>query len=112
MTGKIAASGNINSLLEEDEETARTMSLAGKNYCYYNMFRDCYSLTSTPVLPATTLAERCYDSMFSDCSKLTQAPELPATTLAIRCYDSMFYGCSSLTQAPVLPATTLVNECY
>ena len=38
MTGKIAASGNVNSLLEEDEETAKTMSLAGKDYCYTRMF--------------------------------------------------------------------------
>ena len=112
MTGKIAASGNINSLLEEDKETARTMSLAGKNYCYYNMFRDCYSLTSTPVLPATTLAERCYYRMFSNCSSLTTAPVLPATTLAERCYDRMFSKCTSLTQAPELPATTLASQCY
>ena len=38
MTGKIAASGNVNSLLEEDEMTARTMSLEGKNFCYFSMF--------------------------------------------------------------------------
>ena len=112
MTGKIAALGNINSLLEENEETARTISLAGKNFCYYNMFRDCYSLTSTPVLPATTLAERCYDSMFRKCTSLTQAPALPATTLAERCYDSMFSQCTSLTTAPELPATILANYCY
>ena len=34
MNGKIAASGNINSLLEENEETARTMSLANRDFCY------------------------------------------------------------------------------
>ena len=45
MTGKIAASGNVNSLLEEDELTARNMSLAGKNYCYASMFSGCSSLT-------------------------------------------------------------------
>ena len=38
MTGKIAASGNVNSLLEEDEETARTISLAGRDNCYTRMF--------------------------------------------------------------------------
>ena len=64
MTGKIAASGNVNSLLEEDENTARTMSLAEKMYCYANMFRGCSSLTQAPELPATTLAERCYHGMF------------------------------------------------
>ena len=112
MTGNIAASGNINSLLEEDEQTARTISLAGKNYCYNGMFNSCTSLTTAPELPATTLAERCYNQMFYRCTSLTQAPELPATTLANSCYESMFQGCTSLTTAPTLPATTLANRCY
>lgn len=61
MTGKIAASGNTNSLLEEDEDTARTMSLAGKNYCYVYLFKGCeQSLTTPPELPATELANNCY----------------------------------------------------
>ena len=55
MTGKIAASGNVNSLLEEDEYIARTMSLAGKDFCYTSMFNGCTSLTQAPELPATTL---------------------------------------------------------
>ena len=86
MTGKIAASGNLNSLLEEDEYTARTMSLAGKDFCYSNLFYNCSSLTQAPELPSTTLANRCYTNMFSGCKYLTQAPELPATTLAGYCY--------------------------
>lgn len=64
MTGKIAASGNINSLLEEDEEKARTMSLAGKDFCYASMFNGCTSLTQAPELPATTLTNNCYNRMF------------------------------------------------
>ena len=112
MTGKIAASGNVNSLLEEDEETARTMSLAGKNYTYTYMFSGCTSLTQAPALPATTLADSCYYHMFSGCTSLTQAPALPATTLASYCYYNMFSGCTALTQAPELPATTLADNCY
>ena len=112
MTGKIAASGNLNSLFEEDEDTARTISLAGKSYCYYRMFQDCTSLTQAPELPATILGYSCYNSMFEGCTALTQAPALPATTLANNCYQWMFYNCTSLTQAPELPATTLANNCY
>ena len=112
MTGKIAASGNVNSLLEEDELTARTMSLEGKNYCYFSMFQGCTSLTQAPELPATTLAKDCYNSVFSKCPSLTQAPVLPATALATGCYNSMFSGCTSLTTAPALPATELVSNCY
>ena len=112
MTGKIAASGNVNSLLEEDENIARIMSLEGKNFCYSNMFNGCSSLTQAPELPATTLANRCYSNMFKGCTSLTQAPALPATTLADYCYESIFQNCTSLTQAPALHATTLANNCY
>ena len=109
MTGKIAASGNINTLLKAD---GSVLDLTGRNYCYFYMFRDCSSLTQAPELPATTLANNCYDRMFDGCTSLTQAPELPATTLAYWCYNYMFSNCSSLTQAPELPATTLASYCY
>ena len=96
MTGKIAASGNVNSLLEEDEKTARTLSLSGRDACYFNLFNGCASLASAPELPATTLASNCYSNMFYRCESLTQAPELPATTLANNCYESMFKECINL----------------
>ena len=108
MTGKIAASGSVMSLIDGTGETI----VVPADYCFYRLFKGCTSLTQTPELPATTLAGRCYGEMFSCCTSLTQAPELPATTLAYICYDSMFYGCTSLTQAPELPATTLAFRCY
>ena len=98
MTGTIAASGNVDTLLDQNGNA----TLA--NYCYNNLFNGCTSLTTAPELPATTLANYCYASMFMGCSSLTTAPELPSTTLAEGCYSSMFYGCSSLTTAPALPA--------
>ena len=107
--GKIAASGNINTLLKAD---GSVLDLTGRNYCYNYMFQGCSSLTQAPELPATTLAKSCYSGMFQDCSLLTQAPKLPATTLASYCYNGMFWNCTSLTQAPELPATTLANNCY
>ena len=109
MTGKIAASGNLNTLLKAD---GSVLDLTGRNYCYFSMFEGCTSLTQAPALPATTLANYCYTSMFRGCTSLTQAPELPATTLANNCYASIFYDCSALTQAPALPATTLASSCY
>ena len=109
MTGKIAASGNINTLLKAD---GSVLDLTGRDYCYDNMFNGCTSLTQAPELPATTLATNCYGYMFSNCTSLTQAPKLPATTLANNCYYSMFGECTSLTSAPELPATTLANYCY
>jgi hypothetical protein len=81
MTGKIAASGNLNTLLKAD---GSVLDLTGRNYCYCSLFNRCTSLTqaSELELPATTLANNCYFNIFSGCTALTQAPELPATTLA------------------------------
>ena len=92
MTGKIAASGNIMSLLDKTFQST-TIS---NNYCFCNMFHGCTSLTTAPALPATTLGNYCYASMFHGCTSLTTAPALPATTLMNCCYYYMFYGCTSL----------------
>ena len=108
MSGKIAASGNIMSLLDKTCESTTISS----NYCYQSMFYACTSLTTAPALPATTLAYGCYRSMFYGCTSLTTAPSLPATTLADACYMYVFYGCTSLTTAPTLPAITLKELCY
>lgn len=91
MTGKIAASGNIQYLLDKTGEL-----LSAHEYCYNEMFDGCTSLTTAPELPATTLGKYCYYSMFRGCTSLTTAPELPATTLADSCYHGMFYNCISL----------------
>ena len=108
MSGKIAASGNIMSLLDK---TCQSTTISNA-YCYNRMFYGCTSLTTAPALPATTLANYCYNYMFNGCTSLSTAPALPATTLATDCYNRMFYGCTSLTTAPALPATTLANYCY
>ena len=99
-TSELEASGNVNSLLEENEEVARTMSLEFREMCYVNLFSDT-NLTTAPELPSTELAFGCYAFMFHNCAYLTTAPELPATTLADNCYYSMFSGCGNLNYVKV-----------
>ena len=112
LTGSdISCTGNIENLLDYATVTAGNHPTMA-NYCYYNMFQGCTSLTQAPDLPATTLESNCYKNMFYGCTSLIQAPALPATTLADYCYSYMFYGCTSLIQAPALPATTLAYYCY
>ena len=65
MEGSIKADGNIQFLLEN---TGTKMDVP--EYCYYKMFRGCTSLTQTPALPATTLADSCYRYMFNGCKNL------------------------------------------
>ena len=107
MTGRVAASGNVMSLLNA-ESPANTIG----DYCFARLFSGCTALTTAPELPVTTLAQLCYGYMFSGCTSLAVAPELPATTLAQSCYSYMFSGCTSLAVAPELPATTLAENCY
>ena len=107
VTGKVAAYGNANALLNFND-----LNAALKEYCGCKLFEGSTGLTKAPELPATTLANRCYLNMFYGCTSLTKAPELPATTLGDDCYRYMFYGCTALTQAPELPATTLAAGCY
>ena len=106
MSGSIDASGNIMSLLDKQLKK-KTMS----QFCFANLFYQCTSLKTAPLLPATTLADGCYKEMFRGCTSLTKAPDLPATTLVVRCYTSMFSGCTSLIKAPELYATTLTDWC-
>ena len=112
MTGLIAASGNLMSIVDGETETFTAK-------VFRSLFQGCTSLTTAPALPATTLAKNCYCKMFDRCSSLISVPAvLPAETLVAGtnidsgCYAQMFYGCTSLTTAPALPATTLASYCY
>ena len=88
MTGKIAASGNIQTLLDQ---TGKRMDVPA--YCYQLLFKSCRSLIQAPELPASILTLQCYQQMFYLCENLTSAPELPATTLGTDCYIDMFDHC-------------------
>ena len=103
MSGKIAASGNCNSIINFTEV---------KDYCYWELFYSCSSLTSAPDLPSMTANLYCYCAMFKNCSNLTKISDLPATKIYGGCYEQMFQGCTNLTTAPNLPATTLASQCY
>ena len=113
---KIAASGNINSLLDNGDGsyiTAIPGDLdSGYSWCYYSLFKNCKNLTKAPNLPAIDVYTHAYRDMFMLCISLTTAPELPATILASYCYYNMFYGCMSLTSAPELPAEEMYPYCY
>lgn len=105
MTGMIAGSGNIMSLLDNTCKRTDVPEDA-----FRSLFSGCTALTSSPKLPATTLSKNCYPNMFSGCSGLTTAPKLPAKILKEACYAGMFQGCSSLVNVPDLEATTMEHS--
>lgn len=101
-SGKIAASGNIMSLLDSYCESLTIT----EDHCFTGLFKDFTSLVSAPELPATSLNSYCYSEMFSGCTSLETVPDLPATVLAPFCYMDMFNGCTGLVSAPAILATT------
>ena len=108
MKGRIAASGSVMSLID-GKGKSKTIPCSE---CFYDLFKDCESLTQAPELPATMLMENCYLEMFKGCTNLKESPKLPAKIMYSRCYNMMFEGCTSLTQAPRLPSTALACGCY
>ena len=79
---------------------------------YSGMFYGCSSMLTAPsILPATGLTNYCYYNMFNYCTSLTQAPELPATTLAQNCYYNMFYNCSKLNYIKCLATDISAYNC-
>ena len=88
MSGSIAWSGDANYLLNKNSTTTASA------YCYYKLFYNCTSLTTTPSLLATTLGGYCYYQMFRWCTALTTITSLPAINLQNYCYWFMFYGCT------------------
>lgn len=108
MTGSIAASGSVMSLIDNKGDS-KVIPCRG---CFSDLFAKCTSLVKAPELPATELSMDCYWAMFASCTNLSQAPELPADSMTSGCYYAMFSGCTSLTQAPKLPATKLAESCY
>ncbi|MCQ2753278.1 MAG: hypothetical protein MJ206_03395 [Bacilli bacterium] len=92
MDGKIAASGNVNSMINYSGLS---------DYCYLYLFYMCDALTTAPILPAMSLVNRCYEYMFKSCESLVIAPFLPATTLVTGCYYGMFEGCNKLNYLKV-----------
>ena len=107
LEGKVAASGDITSLLNG---VGGDIPIPERCFSMFFFYEN--ELVTAPNLPSTVLSNYAYGAMFTNCTSLTEAPELPAKTLASACYQSMFFDCTSLTKAPELPAKTLVNNCY
>lgn len=108
MSGSIAGSGNVMSLLYANDFETRLSLTVGNEF--RSLFINCTALTSAPELPATTVSGwSTYDKMFKGCTSLVAAPDLPASSLSRGCYANMFEGCTSLLAAPAIKVTS-VNQ--
>ncbi len=94
---KVFVSGNIMSLLVEDDYSDSTpMPEDAFNGAFYQVQLD--NDPSAPLVLPSTVNARCYKNMFRG-TLLTTAPDLPATTVADACYASIFRECPNLTSA-------------
>ena len=109
-TATFNVEGNIMSLVYGDNFIGNTTLSGTYNFC--SLFKNANVVSAENlVIPMTSLTNYCCRAMFSLCVSLTTPPVLPATTLAQGCYWYMFEGCA-ISTAPDLPATALVRECY
>jgi hypothetical protein len=105
-------SGNIMSLLHGENYKGKT-DLSGKTYAFYNLFKNCTTISdASDLLLPTKLSDYCFYGMFDGCSELLYAPELSATELKNACYANIFKGCTKLNVVPDLLAERLVTSCY
>jgi len=117
--GKIIASGNLMSMLNNREEL--------HDYAFYGLFRYCSKLTSLHngaygdetylTLPRTKLAPYCYYGLFAESGTFEMINELPATEMEESCYSFMYHKCSSLVidsnkQNALQHITTLAKSCF
>lgn len=135
MTGRIAASGSIQSmcnwvdyapyyaycrLFDGCTSLTTAPSLTARSirgYSYYKMFLGCTALKVAPDITSElemieAPAYHCCASMFEGCTSLVKAPLLPTNRVQEYCYSNMFNGCTSLVTAPVLPCLSLTTGCY
>ena len=112
-TANINVSGNIMSLLYEDNFKDKTVFPDNSQHTFSMLFFMNKHLCSAEklILPATTLADACYRFMFGSCSSLTTAPALPATKLVRNCYWGMFSGCTSLNSITMLATDISASNC-
>ena len=107
-------------------ETNYSLSSQTRKRCFYEMFKDCKSLTSAINVKidngfTPTLAEECCAKMFEGCTNLLYPPQLDnstaISTAGKNCYYKMFSNCKNLLFTTMnsdgkLHATTLDEFCY
>ena len=113
MTGKIAAGGNIMSLLDKDTEITEIPTFG-----FFILFGDISgenpntSLTAAAAMPnVTTIGDSGCANMYQGCTSLTAAAAMPnVTTIGDYGCGGMYAGCTSLTAAANMPQLTTIGD--
>ena len=103
--GKIAASGNIMSLLNGEEPLTYIQS----TYCFANLFGYATRLTTAPDLPATTLASNCYYNLFHN-SGITKVRVGFTSWNPTNAFSDWMYGMNGISGTFYCPTALGTNE--
>ena len=99
--------GNLSTLLDY---TDLNVSLPAK--VFLNLFsNDTYLTSAADLILPSTVSGGCYMGTFSGCTSLTTPPVLPATTLKPGSYEQMFDGCTSLNQITTYANDISASDC-
>lgn len=113
MTGKIAAGGNIMSLLDKNMEMTE-IPASGLLALFGDITEENpnTSLTAAAAMPAlTSIGESGCAEMYTGCTSLTAAAAMPVvTTIGNYGCAGMYANCTSLTSAAAMPALTSIGE--
>lgn len=105
---------NYSTTLVKAPKELKSQSLAYR--CYYQMFKNCSNLTTTPILAATDVAgQAAYYDMFNACTSLTEAAEISATAITgSEACRGMFFQCANLAYvkclAKSITGTSAMND--
>ena len=100
-TGKVSASGNLYSILDENNYKNITDLSTYNNFCFARLFQNTSALINVDnlILQATKIGNQQYRRMFLN-SGITKSPYLPATDI-LNSYQNMFQGCVNLTEIKI-----------
>ena len=99
LTGKIAASGNIMSMLNG----STPLDSITEGFCFCGLFENAAALTQAPELPARVVSSQAYAKLFRLCSSLLKGPTLRGVSSdgTPACGRQLFDNCSSLKEISV-----------
>lgn len=105
VTGSVAGSGNIMTLIDMTGETDTIPC----DYCFGSIFSGATGLTSAPDFPAVNLTSGCYYMAFANSGVVTPMSELPARSVPASAYFGMFNKASHLATPPQIGSPSMSN---
>ena len=108
MTGKVAASGVVMSLLDS---TLHSKVLLGNN-TLNSLFKNCTSLVSAPSLGfSRVVGSQSMAYTFQGCTSLVNVPTFEITEFGYQTCFYTFQGCTALVNTPTINASTNTGCC-